>query len=248
VNIVLVHPADANAEGVYVVRDRRARHIREVLRAADGAHIRVGRRDGPLGEAEVRLGAGDGPRGAVELRCRWDEAAPEPWLDLAVGIPRPKQLQKLLPQLSAMGLRHLALLRTWRVQRPYLRSPLLRPEVHGALLEAGLMQGGRTFWPRVEFVERFEVFAERDFEPIGARLVADPRAPSDLADRDPGAVSAPVFLVVGPGGGLLPYEVERLAARGFEPTRFGPSTLRTDTACVAIAGQLDLHRRMALRR
>jgi len=61
-------------------------------------------------------------------------------------------------------------------------------------------------------------------------------------------VSAPVFLVVGPGGGLLPYEVERLAARGFEPTRFGPSTLRTDTACVAIAGQLDLHRRMALRR
>lgn len=241
-NIILLRTRDARTEDRWVLRDRRAAHVRAVLGAEVGATVRVGLEDGPLGEATVcRVSDLE-----LELACRWDREAPPPWIDLALGIPRPKQLKKLLPQLAALGLRSLTFLRTWRVQRPYLDSPLLRPDGHEALLEEGLMQAGRTWWPRVRTVERFEDFCrERERATLaGARIVADPRADVDLSARPAGAIQRPVELVVGPEGGLLPYEVERLTACGFTATRFGSSTLRTDTACLILIGQLDLHTRM----
>lgn len=239
-NIVLVHPEEAvdAARTRFVLSDRRAAHLREVLEVGVGDEVRVGLRDGLLGAAEV---VASHPAG-VELTCRWSAPAPAPWLDLVLAIPRPKQLKRLLPQIAAFGLRRLTFLRTWRVQLPYLSSPMLGPPGYGPLFEEGLMQAGRTAWPEVRRFDRFEAFcADAAGSPDGGgtRLLADPRADDDLAARTT-PLRAPVELVIGPEGGLLPYEVERLANAGFAPVRAGPSILRTDTACVAIAAQLDL--------
>ena len=247
-NIILLHPEDARGDdgARYSVSDRRARHLREVLGADVTDEIRVGLVDGPLGTAEIVRRDDDG----IELDCRWTEPAPRPWLDLVLAVPRPKQLRKLLPQITALGLRRLTFLRTWRVQRPYLGSPLLEAEGHADLIEEGLMQAGRTAWPGVRRFDRFEDFcadATARAARVGTRLLADPRAPTDLAERTT-PLDTPTELVVGPEGGLLPYEVERLVACGFEAVRSGPAVLRTDTACVALVAQLDLlARRSSLR-
>jgi RsmE family RNA methyltransferase len=239
-NIVLLHPEDARGEddARFSVSDRRARHIREVLGAGVADRIRVGLVDGPLGTAEIVGRRGD----AIELTCRWTGPAPRPWLDLVLAVPRPKQLRKLLPQVTALGLRRLTFLRTWRVQRPYLASPLLDGEGHANLFEEGLMQAGRTAWPRVGRFDRFEDFCADAIARTGrggTRLLADPRATRDLAQRAD-LLDTPIELVIGPEGGLLPYEVQRLIECGFESVRSGSAILRTDTACVAIVAQLDL--------
>ncbi len=241
-NIVLIKPGDPTDGHRVRVTGRRARHLSEVLGAKVGSTVRVGRIDGPLGQARVR--AID--VGAAELECEWTHAAPEPWLHLVLAVPRPKQLKKLLPQVAALGLASLILTRTWRVQRPYLTSPLLRPDGYGPLIEDGLMQAGRTAWPHVERFERFESFCASVHGLPKTRLVAHPYAVIDLDQRT--RVEAPVALFIGPEGGLLPFEVERLAEAGFDPIRSGAGTLRTDTACLVLGGQLDLLRRKAARR
>ena len=53
-----------------------------------------------------------------------------------------------------------------------------------------------------------------------------------------------VALAVGPEGGFLPFEIEKLAEAGFEPVSMGGRTLRVETACVALLAQLDLLRRI----
>jgi len=244
VNIILLHPEDARGHDRYVVADRRAAHARTVLGLKVGAEVRVGLVDGPVGVAGVTGMTDD----HVELECRWLRPAPPPWLDLTLAIPRPKQLRRILPQIAAIGLRQLTLLRTWRVQPPYLSSPLLEAPAQRPLWEEGLMQGGRTAWPAVHRFDRFEAYcSDRERRRIeGPRIVADPRAADDIADRTADAHGDAIEVVIGPEGGLLPYEVDRLRDCGFAPLRFGPSILRTDSACVAIPAQLDLIRRMAL--
>ena len=118
-NLILLHPSDQIDSGAYRVRDRRADHIREVLRPQVGASLRVGLLDGPLGWGDVAEIAADG----VTLRCRFESMVPpRAPVDLIVGIPRPKSLRKLLPEIATMGVDRVVLLRTWRVAKPYLRA------------------------------------------------------------------------------------------------------------------------------
>jgi RsmE family RNA methyltransferase len=45
-------------------------------------------------------------------------------------------------------------------------------------------------------------------------------------------------LVIGPEGGLIDYELQSFAARGFELVRTGRQPLRVETALAYVSGQL----------
>ena len=74
----------------------------------------------------------------------------------------------------------------------------------------------------------------------GAKLVGEPSAQSTvyevLQGIEPGVQS--FHLVVGPEGGLCSQELELLGVAGFEAVRLGPTTLRTETAAIALLGAL----------
>ena len=75
------------------------------------------------------------------------------------------------------------------------------------------------------------------FGPYAARLVAHPGEgafPSEKLAALPR--EARVLLAVGPEGGWTSFELELLAAHGFEAVSWGPRALRTDTACVVLLG------------
>ena len=55
--------------------------------------------------------------------------------------------------------------------------------------------------------------------------------------------AAPFALLLGPDGGLIPYEVSALVAAGFVPIACGAHALRTETALAVLWGQLELLRR-----
>jgi 16S rRNA U1498 N3-methylase RsmE len=89
----------------------------------------------------------------------------------------------------------------------------------------------------VELHRRFKPFLE-DVLPgmvVGRRaLLAHPGEYPPC----PGALDATLLLVVGPEGGFIPYEVERLAEAGCEAVSLGPRILRVETAVPALLGRL----------
>ena len=52
-NLILLEPEELQPDGTAVLTDARARHVREVLRAAPGEQIRAGVVDGALGDGRL---------------------------------------------------------------------------------------------------------------------------------------------------------------------------------------------------
>ena len=71
----------------------------------------------------------------------------------------------------------------------------------------------------------------------GQRIVLVPDATRGVDDLD--VSTRAVAVAVGPEGGLDSSDLDTLAAKGFEPIRFGPRVLRTETAAIAIVAALQ---------
>jgi RsmE family RNA methyltransferase len=165
-----------------------------------------------------------------------------------LAIPRPKSLKKLLPEVAALGVDQLHLFRSWRVDPAYLEVKLLERELYEPLLHLGLMQARSTQSPAVEVHPLFRPFVEDRLpslmRPTTRAFVAHPAAEARVADLTLGAEEH-VMLAVGPEGGFLPYEIDRLSERGFLPVSMGARPLRVETACVALLAQISLLRQRA---
>ena len=240
-NLVLLEESDRVGDR-FVLRDFRAKHIREVLNVDVGQQIRVGLLDGPLGTALIECADDE----HVVLNCRFEaETPPRPAFDLVLAVPRPKSLRKLLPEVAAFGVDRIVLLRTWRVAKPFLSASILQSDQYRPLLHEGMMQGRHTREPQVIFEPLFKPFMEDRaaglFANTPCKVVAHPGAERSIAEQHVGA-SDRVTAVIGPEGGLLPYEVEAFQALGFTPVTMGPAPLRVETACVALMAQFALLR------
>ena len=54
----------------------------------------------------------------------------------------------------------------------------------------------------------------------------------------PRGLDQPTLLAVGPEGGFIPYEVERLRQAGCDVVSLGPRILRVETAVASLLGRL----------
>lgn len=242
-NLFLLEPTDSRGGVRYVVSGRRAAHARDVLGAEPGRELRVGLLEGPLGRGRVVESTDD----SLVLDCTFDaDVPPRPLVDLVLAVPRPKSLVKLWPEIAALGVDRVVLLRTWRVGKPYLTARALGPAAYRPLLHEGMMQGRTTREPRVVVEPLFKPWVEdraREFAGDALALVAHPTAATPLADVRV-APERRVVLAVGPEGGFIPYEVEALERAGFRAVSMGGRTLRVETAVVALLAQVDLLRRV----
>lgn len=214
-----------------VLTDRRADHIRTVLKAGKGDVLKVGLLDGPAGEGVVVSADG----GSVLLTCRWGEVPPRPSIDLILAVPRPKALGRLWGALASLGVGRITLVNAAKVEKPYFSTHWLDPTVYRPLLIEGLEQAGDTRVPAVVVERLFKPFVEDRLDGLygeWTRLVLDPTAPGNLLRTSP-ARGRPLVIAIGPDGGWTGYELEALVSRGFVPASLGSRVLRTETACVA---------------
>lgn len=237
-NLLLLLPEDFVSEEEVLLTGRRERHAREVLRAAQGDRLRVGRLGGLLGEGEVLAHA----EGALRLRVRLDQPPPpRPGVDLLLAIPRPKALKKVLPAAASLGVDRIVLVNAYRVEKSYFDSKVLAPEFVDELLRLGLEQARDTVPPQVLVRERFRPFIEDELDglfPTGERLLPHPVAGAPMPVAQPGRV----VLAVGPEGGWIPFEVSLLEQHGFVPCSLGPRVLRVETVVPYLLGRLGERR------
>ncbi|MFH0952893.1 MAG: RsmE family RNA methyltransferase [Verrucomicrobiota bacterium] len=233
-NLVLLDPSEIGPDGVARLADRRATHIREVLKAAPGQAIRVGVLNGPRGTATVQ----ELTEAGVSLRCTLEaEPPPRPSVDLLLALPRPKVMRRLWAQLAAVGVGRVILTNARKVERVYFDTHVLRPETYRPLLVEGLQQSQDTHLPEVSIHRQFKVLIEDELDamcPEGGRLLADPGAAHRITDLIVPGRGIRVLLAVGPEGGWTDFERDLLQEHGFLPVTMGARTLRSDTACIAL--------------
>lgn len=234
-NLILLHKEDF-VDGADHVRlqGRRLKHVIEVHRAAVGDELCVGLLGGNIGSGRV-ISLNEH---ALEMEVRL-ERMPPPALPvtLVLALPRPKALRRVLRSVSAMGVRRLILLNAFRVEKSYWQSPFLSPTAIREQLVLGLEQARDTVLPEVLLRPLFKPFVEDELPNLvegTLPFVAHPQA-SEACPRN---VDGSVTLIIGPEGGFIPYEIEKLVAAGCRTVHLGDRILSVETAAPALLSRL----------
>ncbi len=242
-NLLLVEPAELRADGTCALADRRAHHLRDVLRVRAGDDVRAGVLGGGIGRARVISDDGT----TIVLAIAADEPAPPQLaVEVVLAMPRPKVLSRVIETCAAFGVARVDLTNAWRVDKSYLESPRLDAGALAHAARLGAEQGAFTHVPALAVHARLMALLDERFAapaPDGAlRLIAHPGAPP--IER---AVTArgPVVLAIGPEGGWIARELDTFVARGFVPVALGAPILRVEAAVAAALGQLLLLQRIA---
>ncbi|GAB6094490.1 16S rRNA (uracil(1498)-N(3))-methyltransferase [Desulfatiferula olefinivorans] len=213
---------------------RRLEHVRDVHRVRPGDSLAVGLENGLMGRGTIA--AID--RTSLTMDVTLD-TPPPPGLDLnlIVALPRPKVLNRTLVSAASLGVKRLWLIQALRVEKSYWKSPRLTPENIRLQCLLGLEQARDTHMPEVVIRKGFKPFVEDELPGIieGTQAcVAHPYASLPC----PRAVEGSFSLIIGPEGGFIPYEIEKLEACGVKPVQLGHRILRVETVIPYLLGRL----------
>ncbi len=225
-NLILLKHDDFIAEDRVRLSGRRMEHIRTIHRAEVDTTLRVGRINGKMGLGMITRIDSD----FVELDVDLTQPPPERLpVTLLLALPRPKMLRRVLQSVTSLGVKQIYLISTHRVEKSFWLSPLLDSEnLHEQLL-FGLEQARDTFLPEVHLRKLFKPFVEDELPELikGTKaLVAHPGS-EESPRLEPGLATT---LAVGPEGGFIPYEVDKLVDCGFTAFSLGERILRVETA------------------
>lgn len=233
-NLLLLEPADFVAADRVLLDGRRLKHLQEVHRAEAGETLRVGLLGGEMGEGRLlRL-----DMASAELQVTFDQPPPAKLpITLLLALPRPKMLRRVLQTVATMGVPRLVLLNSYRVEKSFWQTPFLEPAAIREQLLLGLEQARDTVLPEVSIEKRFKPFVEDRLPQLAAGSLGLVGHPGDFPVC-PRAVERPVTLAIGPEGGWIPYEVEKLSEAGLTPVQLGERILRVETAVSALLARL----------
>lgn len=231
---LLLFPPTANDNGNVVISGRQCDHLKNQLKVAVGNSVRVGETGGNMGNGEVVAITTD----SITLKVQLTTAPPAPLpIKLILALPRPKMLRRILQTVASLGIAELHLINSFRVEKSYWQTPWLESSALEEQLLLGLEQCCDTTLPSLHQHKRFKPFVEDLLPDIMANtrpLIAHPYCQTPC----PVAVNEALTLVIGPEGGFIPYEVEKLIQCGFEPVTLGARILRVETAIPVLVSRL----------
>lgn len=233
-NLLLLEDADFIAADRVVLSGRRLKHLQDVHRAAAGDSLRVGRIGGLMGQGQLLKLDSDSAELSIELHQPAPEKLP---VTLLLALPRPKMLKRILQAVASLGVPRLVLLNSYRVEKSFWQTPFLSPDAIREQLILGLEQARDTVLPEVIIEQRFKPFAEDRLPQLAEGSLGLVAQPGDYP-ACPRGITGPLTLAIGPEGGWIPYEVEKLAEAGLQPVQMGERILRVETAVTALLGRL----------
>lgn len=234
-NLMLLWNAEVLADSSFklTANDRRARHIQQVLQLQPGDSLKAGIIDGLMGKATLQSIENN----ALVFTSHFHELPPAPLdLTLIIGLPRPKMMRRIIQSVSALGVKDIVFVNTYKVEKSYWQTPWLSPQnlIEQSLL--GLEQAVDTQIPRISQFKLFKPFVEDHLQVIMNGREGWFAHPGMFAPVP--ETPKKMVLVIGPEGGLTPYEVDKLRTAGLRGFHFGRRILRMETAIPAILGRL----------
>ncbi|WP_166257505.1 16S rRNA (uracil(1498)-N(3))-methyltransferase [Marinobacter salicampi] len=233
-NLALLFPEDFITPDRVRLTGRRRTHLAEVRKACAGDRVPVGMADGDLGWGSIVAQDED----TVELAVDFSEPAPAPLpLTLVLAMPRPKMFRRVLQTAASLGVKDIWLINSYKVEKSFWQTPLLAgPQLRENLI-LGLEQARDTAMPRVHIRKLFKPFVEDELPSLTEQrpgLVAHPGSDEPC----PVHLSRPATLCIGPEGGFIPYEVEKLIEAGCRGVHLGKRILRVETAVPVLVSRL----------
>lgn len=241
-NLILVSKEEISSDGTVNINDSyRLKSINSILKSGSASSLKTGIIGGKLGYAEVAdINYSDGLIESVVLdTSSLDMPPPEP-LDLILicAMQRPKTLKKILQTVTALGVKKIYIIETWKVEKSYWTSSLLNEEELRAQLLLGLEQCVDTILPEVCIKRAFRPFAEDELPGIASGRLSFVAHPYTESCELSLPVAGPVTLAVGPEGGFTDYEVKKFNDTGFIPVSLGDRILRSEYAVTALIALL----------
>jgi RsmE family RNA methyltransferase len=234
-NFLLIEGDEIEAGTTRVrIAGRRRRHAEEILRSSEGDTLRVGLIGGRLGMGRVlRIDSV-----ALDLEIELDrEAPPKRPLQLVLALPRPPVFRRLVSTIASLGIESLLVVGTMRTEKSFWQSHVIRAEEVRERLLLGLEQSGDSALPTVEFHRSFDSLVSDVLpERLEGRRALLPHPTAAL--QCPHAIEGPVTVFVGPEGGFVDHEVERLEKIGFEAVELGDRVLRVEPIIPLLVGRL----------
>ena len=214
--------------------DRRLDHIKNVHMARVGDTLAVGLVNGKTGKGTITSLSSEACILTAVLDCPPPPALP---VTLLLALPRPKMLKRILQTCATMGVKKIVLINSYRVEKSFWQSPLLKPKAIDEQLVLGLEQAKDTVLPEVVLAKRFKPFVEDELPQLAANtrmLVAHPSS----TFRHPDTSDVQTTLAVGPEGGFIDYEIEKFLDIGFDGISLGPRILRVESAIPVLLARL----------
>lgn len=233
-NLLLLEEQDFIAPQQARLNGRRLQHMLEIQQVTIGESLRVGLVNGLMGEGKVV--ALDQQQAELQVNLTQPPPAKLP-LTLLLAMPRPKMFRRILQHCATLGVAEIILLNSYRVEKSFWQTPFLQPEVIRENLLLGLEQARDTVLPTVRIEKRFKPFVEDQLPALVAGTTGLVAHPGDFP-ACPRALAGPVTLAIGPEGGWIPYEVDKLHAAGLQPIQLGERILRVETAVTVLIARL----------
>lgn len=232
-NLLLLQSSQINGNQAEVT-GRQLEHLRKINQLDEGSSVRVGEMNGLMGSGIVKSINQDLAILAIEL----DTPPPPPLpLTLIMAMPRPKMLRRCLQSVSSMGIKDVYLINSKRVEKSFWQTPFLDKQAIENELILGLEQAQDTIMPNVYQKKLFKPFVEDELGELISGTTALVGHPKGI-EPCPINIQQPTTLVVGPEGGFIPYEIEKLAEAGVKAVTIGPRILRVETAIPALISRL----------
>lgn len=216
------------------LHDHRARHILKVLGAVPGDQVRVGIVDGPCGTAVLRQVS------HAELVLESEQLTEVPAalypVTVVLGHTRPIVLQRVLRDLSTLGVAHIVVTHTELGEKSYFKSSLWQADAYRSFLLEGAAQAGSTRLPQLDtarhlgeachMLPALETHRRYMFDlPAGGHT----QPPAAVPSMPGGAGFVAAF---GSERGWTERERRRLESEQFLPYSLGSRILRSETAAL----------------
>lgn len=234
-NLILLFKEDFIKKNKLVrLSGRRFKHIVDVQNATVKDELRVGLSGDNVGTGLITYIDDNSIEMEINLYRKPPAALP---VTLILALPRPRVLKRIFSTVTSMGVKEIILINAYRVEKSFLKSPLLLKENYDKYLILGLEQARDTTMPEVLIKPLFKPFVEDELKSIikgSTPIVAHPSAENECPTNVPGRVT----LVIGPEGGFIPYEIEKLKDCGFADVNLGERILSVETAVPVLLSKL----------
>ena len=233
-NLLLLDEPDFVSADRVLLRGRRLQHMREIHQANPGDNLRVGLLGGLMGSGRILSLTEQ----QAELEVSLDQPPPPKIpLTLLLAMPRPKMFRRILQHCATLGVAQIVLLNSYRVEKSFWQTPFLQPDSIRENLLLGLEQARDTVLPELHIEKRFKPFVEDRLPELLGDSLGLVAHPGDYPPC-PRAVDGAVTLAIGPEGGWIAYEVDKLIEAGLQPVQLGERILRVETAVTALVARL----------